>query len=284
MPARSTVDSGSDRTRARKFSRSSAKTVSPSTKPARRAQPGQHRLGQHERRPAATATRSTCAVVVPSCSELDQLAEQPRPDQAGQRRQRVQDEHADERPAVPGAAAPGRAPGPGSGSATGSSVAWRSSVVLPAGHGAAVAGVARRAGRGGAAVDDAAVDQEATSSTRSSSSGLAVTTTVVRSPSTACRARCSRSATSSLGVGVDRAGRLDQHQDLAGRRAATRASATRCRCPPEKPRPRLVDRGVEALGQGLEDVLGGGDVDRRQQVGVVAGPAPAGRARRAAPR
>ena len=44
---------------------------------------------------------------------------------------------------------------------------------------------------------------------------------------------------------------------ISGSAASARASTRRWRCPPENERPFSVDHGVEAVGQALEDVLGG---------------------------
>ena len=65
-----------------------------------------------------------------------------------------------------------------------------------------------------------------------------------------------------LGVGVDRAGRLDQHQDLGvgGERAGQHQPLPLAAG--EGPAP-LGDLGVQALGQRLEDVLGRRGVERR---------------------
>ena len=93
--------------------------------------------------------------------------------------------------------------------------------------------------------------------------------TVVRRPSS-WRAARSRAATSSS-VWASTALVGSTSTRTSGSATSTRARAIRCRCPPENPRPRLVDLLVEPVGQGVEHVLGGGDVEGGHQVGVAAG-------------
>ena len=122
VPARSTTESGSASTWRMKSSRSRANTCSERTNEERRA--NQVSIVWAITDTTSTAiTRSTYAVVVPSSTASHELAEQERPDEPGQGRERVQAEHDGERAAV---AAQQRRPRPGAPRAPPRSAAARS--------------------------------------------------------------------------------------------------------------------------------------------------------------
>ena len=240
VPARSTVDSGSDSTRSRKSSRSSANTVSPSTNDALRATTRSAPSARASATASSIASRSTCSVVVPSLTDCDDVAEQPRARRPRPARpERCSASIQTQRPAVVGEAArcacartcgAGRRPG---------SVAPRRSQRPPLGSRCRGSRGGRRAGRGGCRAPPPG--RRARRRPRRSGRAAAGWRWSPRScgpppPVPHVAGRRSRLATStSVCASTALVGSTSTSTSASA--SSARASASRCRWPPENARP-----------------------------------------------
>ena len=268
------------------------------------AQLGEHRLAEHQgralgvadrarsgraRRSTRTPTaRSTNAPVGPRRRRVDDPAEQPRPREAGERREGVQaQDQTQGAPVAPqqpqgvlaqgGRVSDGQlhgAPPPGGRRPVDGGRRRRRRRARPrAVARAAPTSVSRRAARGGCPRPRTRPSStRTTSSTRSSTSGLAVTTTVVR-PARALASRAAMRA--SVWASTALVGSTSTSTSASV--SSARARASRCRWPPDSERPFSVTSPSRPLRHGVEHVVRVGDVAAPRAGRVVA----AGRARRA---
>ena len=238
--------------RSRKSSRRSASTCSPSTNDVDRGPPGQHRLRDHERRPAARRPGRRASVVVPSCTDWTRAPSSRGPASPATAasacstsiRVSVRGCRRDQRSA--------RTPGSGVRWRPAACASRRCSRAWPVSTEVALAAGDHARGRAGSRRMQRAVrdptsttvppSRKATSSHCSSSSGLVVITTVVR-PARAARSRSAIRAsvcasTALVGSSSTR---------TSGSATSARASTSRWRWPPEKRPAALLDLGVQAV-------------------------------------
>ena len=283
MPARSTVDSGSDAP-GRRSPRAARRRPSRPARTTAGAPPRSARSAAARRRPARPRRAGRRARgVVPAVTDLDEAAEQPRPGQRGERGERVQAEHPRQRPAVLAQQPPARGRAPDAIVATGSVRGWtarwsRSCASSPRDDRVAVGRDGGRAARGGcrsATTRPSCEEHDLVGLVEQQRAG--VMTTVVR-PAPVLRAAARRSAPRCA-----RRPRWSARPAPASRRRpaapgpARAAAAGRRRTTGRAPRPRRPARG-----QRVEDVVAAGDRAATARIASSSCVAAAGRARRAA--
>ena len=257
VPARSTVDSGSDSTFSRKRSRSTANTFSASTNADRRASQVSTVWASTAGRPGSAASLSMCSAVVPSVTDVAPgrraaAARPARPRPRARCSRSIQASGAAVLGQQPRACSrTGRRSRPAAWCAAGVG-ATRHQHRPPLGSRCAV----RRVARQQVAVRARSRRPGRTRGTRRRRPGRAAAGW--RSSRRSCRSGRRVPAAQPRGDGASVCASTELVGSTSTRTSASastaRARASRWRWPPEKPRPRLVDLRVQPLGQRLEHV------------------------------